>query len=95
MRATYTPWARSALGDEARERIKWHLAHGLHLDIGSDSSPYQFTIRLFGAKWELIEERLDVRRAVVFEAVAQMLQDAGQPLPTHVEWLRLKDAMAQ
>ena len=93
MRATYTPWARSALGDENRERIKWHLAHGLHLDVGSDSSPYQFTIRLFRQDWALVEERYDVRRAVLFETVAQMLQDAGEPLPTHVEWQRLKQAI--
>lgn len=92
MHRNLTPWARSALGPEAMERLKLHLAHDLWLDVGSDGSPYRFRV-LLTRHGLVVAERREVGRGTLFETVAAMLQEAGEPLPTAHEFERIK-AMA-
>lgn len=79
MRASYTPWARGALGPDRINRLRLHLTAGLALEVGSVGSPYRFvvTLRRDGA---LVAERRDVGRAVLWDRVTEMLADAGEPL---------------
>lgn len=83
-----SPYARGALGRDALDRLHWHMARGLCLSIVSaDDSPYRFVVRLTRDDFQLERE---AGRSRLFETVAQMLLDAGEPLPTSVEFQRLK-----
>lgn len=86
---TVSSWARGALGPDALDRLHWHLARGMRLSIlSSDNSPYRFTVVLYRDAYRL--ERRNVIRGSLFETVCAMLQEAGEPLPTVVEFERMK-----
>jgi hypothetical protein len=79
MRVQNTPWSRGALTDEQREALRLHLAHGLELALGSAGSPHRFVITAYRAGNILVERR-DVGRTVLFERIGEVLAEAGEPL---------------
>ncbi len=90
MRTNFTPWARSALGYDAMERLRWHLARGLTLDVSADGSPYRFWVRLFRPDGSKVVEVRNVIRGSLFETICTLLIEAGEPLPTEIEFQRMK-----
>jgi hypothetical protein len=91
MNSEFTPWARGALTDDQRLRLRLHLA-GEHRLIVNGTTPGRYMVRIYGPlgqDWQWY----NVPKLALWERIVESLAFIGQPLESDEDWERTKEAI--